>query len=75
EEKLQALLEGVRTLNGAAREALKDKDRERAWAEKPPTEAQMAYLRALGYEGPPPGSVLEASRLIDGLRKKKRGEK
>lgn len=65
---LPRLLRAVALLDGAARAALKDRDRERAWGEKPPTERQLALLRELGYEGPPPGSVLEASRLIDQLK-------
>lgn len=65
---LPRLLRAVAFLDGAAREALKDRDREKAWADKPPTEKQLAYLRALGYQGPPPASVLEASRLIERLK-------
>ncbi len=72
EGKVKRLLAGVRFLDGAAREALKDRDRERAWAEKPPTEKQKAFLRSLGYQGPEPASVLEASRLIEELVEKRR---
>ncbi len=68
---LGRLLRAVSLLDGAAREALKDRDRERVWAEKPPTEKQLAYLALLGYQGPPPRSVLEASRLIERLKRER----
>lgn len=65
-----SLLEAVRELDPAAREALKDHDREAAWAQMPPTEKQLAYLRALGYVGNPPQSLLEASRLIEDYKER-----
>ena len=32
-----------------------------------PTEKQLAYLRRLGYTGPAPATLKEASKLIEGL--------
>ena len=36
-------------------------------AKEPPSPAQLAKLRALGYGGPPPETKLAASRLIDSI--------
>jgi len=36
-------------------------------AQRPPTARQLAYLLALGDDGPPPATMLEASARIDGL--------
>ena len=61
------LLAGVRNLPQSVREALKGRDRKAAWEDKPPTEKQLALLKRLGYKGPPPASVEEASDLISSL--------
>lgn len=69
-EQAEAYLQAAKELNGrgpALLQALKEKDRERAMALKPPSERQLALLRSLGYEGPPPKNMLEASRKIDAL--------
>lgn len=40
-----------------------------AWmAGQPPSERQIAYLRALGHQGDPPSTKLEASALIERLK-------
>lgn len=70
-KNLLRLLRSIAGMNGAAREAVRDKDRERAWAEKPPTEKQLRFLHALGYSGPAPESVLAASQLIAELVRRK----
>jgi len=36
-----------------------------------PTEKQLAYLRRLGYTGPAPTTLKEASKLIEGLAPQK----
>lgn len=61
------LLEAVSRLDGRARELLKSRDREKVWEGLPPTEKQTAFLKALGYEGPPPKTLKEASELIEAL--------
>lgn len=60
----EGILRAVRSLPEAVRRGLKEVDRELAWGEKPATPKQLAFLRALGYRGEEPGSVAEASRLI-----------
>ena len=40
----------------------------------PPTEKQLNYLGRLGYDGAAPNTKTEASRLIDGIMKERRGE-
>lgn len=64
EGEVRGLLGVLRSLPPGWRKALADRDRERVWAETPPTEAQLRLLARLGYEGPPPPSLLEASREI-----------
>lgn len=69
-EQAEAYLQAAKELNRhgpALLQALKEKDRERAMALKPPSERQLALLRSLGYEGPPPKNMLEASRKIEAL--------
>jgi hypothetical protein len=44
---------------------------EKAWQGDPPTARQLAYLRALGYEGPEPRSKGEAGALIAEYKAKK----
>lgn len=42
----------------------------REWmAQQQPTDRQLAHLRRLGYQGPPPANRAEASELIDRLTK------
>jgi hypothetical protein len=63
---------GWEALSPGEREATKAAKAEAgrtAWlGTQPPTPRQIAYLATLGYDGPPPASRLEASRLIDQLR-------
>lgn len=66
-----ALVWAVRTMPEALRQGLKEMDREEAWSSLPPTERQLAYLRSLGYSGPPPKTLGEASHLIEELRKER----
>lgn len=66
-EEVAELLAGVRSLPQTVREALKGRDRKAAWEDKPPTEKQLALLKRLGYQGPPPANVEEASDLIASL--------
>ncbi len=73
ETDFEGLLLALARLDGAAREALKGKDRERAWEKIPPTERQLAFLRELGHKGPPPKTLKEASDLIEALLERKRG--
>ena len=40
----------------------------------PPTEKQLNFLGRLGYDGAAPNTKTEASRLIDGIMKERRGE-
>jgi hypothetical protein len=40
----------------------------------PPTEKQLNFLVRLGYDGATPNTKTEASRLIDGIMKERRGE-
>jgi hypothetical protein len=68
QRKPEKLLRAVEGLNPALSKALQDRDREAAWSQLPPTERQLAYLRGLGYSGPAPKSLLEASRLIESLK-------
>lgn len=54
----------------AERQARRQVSREAAMARKPPSEFQLAYLVALGYGGPPPATMLDASHRIDSLVRK-----
>jgi len=47
------------------------KGRMQALAKRQATAPQLAYLRALGYEGPAPGTMAEASARIDELIQQK----
>lgn len=70
ERHAEALLRTAAELNGhgqALLQALKERDREKAMALKPPSERQLAFLGTLGYQGPAPANMLEASRLIEEL--------
>lgn len=49
------------------RTARREAARLQAMAQRPPTARQLAYLLALGDDGPPPATMLEASARIDGL--------
>jgi hypothetical protein len=51
----------------AEREARRQAARDVAMARKPPSQLQLAYLTALGYVGPPPATMHEASQRIDSL--------
>ena len=51
--------------------ARREQARLAAMAQKEPTAPQLAYLQALGDDGPPPANMAEASKRIDAL---KRGE-
>lgn len=64
---LEGLLLTVARLDGQARELLKGKDREKVWEDLPPTERQLGFLGSLGYQGPPPKTLREASALIEAL--------
>lgn len=72
--RLETLLKAAGSVNGhgeALIRALQERDRERAMAAKPPSERQLALLRSLGYTGEPPASMLEASRTIEALLKRR----
>src|SRR5262245_19217711 len=49
--------------------ARKLKARLAALAQRPPSEIQLAYLQALGDQGPQPANMREASERIDAARK------
>jgi hypothetical protein len=49
------------------REAKRQVQRQRAMATRPPSAKQLSYLLGLGYAGPGPATMAEASRLIDRL--------
>jgi hypothetical protein len=51
--------------------ARREQARLQAMAQKPPSEGQLGYLEGLGYSGPRPASMAEASERIDALRKGK----
>jgi hypothetical protein len=51
----------------AERQARHAQARLQAMAQPPPSARQLAYLQALGDEGPPPATMLEASSRIDVL--------
>ena len=51
----------------AEREARRQAARAEAMSRKPPSQFQIAYLTALGYAGPPPATMREASQRIDAL--------
>jgi hypothetical protein len=41
------------------------------WLSDPATEKQLNFLKALGYDGPPPKTKQEAGKLIDECKAKK----
>lgn len=49
------------------RQARRQQARQQAMAQKPPSQRQLAYLSALGDDGPVPVSMAEASTRIDAL--------
>lgn len=51
----------------AERQARRQQARQQAMAQRPPSQAQLDYLRSLGDADPPPTSMLEASERIDAL--------
>lgn len=55
------------TRSPAEREAQRQQARRQAMAQRPPSQAQLDYLKALEDDGPGPGSMLEASERIDAL--------
>lgn len=72
EGQVGELLKALRNLPPSGHKAIGDMDRERVWASKPPTPAQISFLESLGYQGPPPQSLLEASQKIEELLAKRR---
>ena len=40
----------------------------KAMVQRPPSQAQLTYLQALGDSGPPPANMVEASARIDSLK-------
>lgn len=56
-------LQWISTRSPAARQAR----RQQAMAARPPSQAQLAYLQALGDDGPVPATMAEASERIDAL--------
>jgi hypothetical protein len=51
----------------AERQARHAQARLQAMAQRPPSQAQLTYLQALGDDGPVPANMAEASALIDRL--------
>lgn len=51
----------------ADRQARHQQALKKAMEQRPPSQLQLAYLQALGDDGPVPGSMLEASDRIDTL--------
>lgn len=47
------------------RQARRELARQEAMATRPPSQRQLAYLAALGDDGPPPATMAEASKRID----------
>ena len=52
----------------AERHARRKQARLQAMVGKPPSQAQLTYLQALGDSGPPPANMAEASARIDSLK-------
>lgn len=52
----------------AARLKRQTQARQTAMARRPPSALQLAYLTKLGYTGPPPASMADASAAIERLR-------
>jgi hypothetical protein len=53
----------------AERRARRRRYRLEVMAEKPPSQAQLTFLQALGDDGPPPANMAEASERIDTLKR------
>src|SRR5262249_51708519 len=51
------------------REARRQQARLQAMAQRPPSASQLAYLSALGDDGPPPQTMAEASERIYTLKR------
>ena len=47
------------------------KARLKAMQQHPPSEGQLLYLKALGFEGPVPSTMAEASQHIEQLKRDK----
>lgn len=52
----------------ADRQARRQQALKQAMATKPPSESQLSYLAALGYSGPQPNTMAEASAKIDAIK-------
>lgn len=64
-----AFLSWVSQYTPAERQQQRQQGRQEAMAQRPPSEKQLAYLQALGDDGPAPGNMSEASQRIDALRR------
>jgi hypothetical protein len=53
-----------------AREAKREAAKHEAMAKKPPSSVQLGFLKGLGYDGPTPENMLQASELIDQLKRR-----
>ena len=62
-----AFLKWLSARSPADRQARRQQAKREAMATRPPSARQLAYLQALGDDGPVPGSMLEASERIDAL--------
>jgi hypothetical protein len=62
-------LKWISILAPSERMARRMKERLKAMQRRPPSQAQMEYLRALGDQLTAPGTMAEASERIDCLRK------
>ena len=62
-----AFLKWLSTRSPADRQARREQARQAAMAQRPPSQAQLAYLQALRDDGPVPASMAEASTRIDAL--------
>lgn len=51
----------------AERQARREQGRQQAMAQKPPSQAQLDYLKTLGDTGAVPSSMAEASKRIDAM--------
>jgi hypothetical protein len=54
----------------AERQARRQQARLQAMAQKPPSQGQLDYLKALGDAGPPPANMAEASERIETLKRR-----
>ena len=53
------------------REARRQRYRQQALEDKPPSQAQLRFLQILGDDGPPPANMHEASARIDTLKRER----